>query len=217
MNKINELIKTKRLYFDGGTITVLQEMGIPSGTPPELWNIQNPDKIISLHNMYINAGCNIITTNTFGINCNKYENYQELIKSGIECAKTAASGKEDTFTAFDIGPTGRLLKPLGDLDFEDAVEIFAKNIRVANQCGVDLILIETMNDSYETKAAVLAAKENCDLPVFVTNVYDESGKLMTGATPSAMIAMLESMGVDALGINCSLGPDLMLEIIFIVC
>ena len=213
MSKITEIIKTKRLYFDGGTGTVLQEMGLEAGTPPELWNIQNPDKVTALHNMYLDAGCNIITTNTFGVNCNKYGNFDELIKCGINCAKKAVSGRENAFIAFDMGPTGRLLKPLGDLDFEDAVEIFAKNVRVAKECGADLILIETMNDSYETKAAVLAAKENCDLPVFVTNVYDESGKLMTGANPSAMIAMLESMGVDALGMNCSLGPDTMLNII----
>ncbi len=213
MSKITEIIKTKRLYFDGGTGTVLQEMGLGAGTPPELWNIQNPDKITALHKIYLDAGCNIITSNTFGINCNKYENFGELIKCGMECAKKAVSGRENAFIAFDIGPTGRLLKPLGDLDFEDAVEVFAKNIRIAKECGADLILIETMNDSYETKAAVLAAKENCDLPIFVTNVYDESGKLMTGATPSSMVAMLESMGVDALGMNCSLGPDIMLNII----
>ena len=213
MNNLKNLIKTERLYFDGGTGTVLQEMGLPSGTPPEIWNIEHPDKITALHTMYLDSGCNIITTNTFGINCEKYENYAKLISSAISCAKEAVKGRDKAFIAFDIGPTGRLLKPLGDLDFEDAVEIFAKNIRVAAECGADLILIETMNDSYETKAAVLAAKENCSLPIFVTNVYDESSKLMTGATPSAMIAMLESMGVDALGMNCSLGPDKMLDII----
>ncbi len=213
MNNLTELIKSKRLYFDGGTGTVLQEMGLCAGTPPEIWNIENPDKITKLHQMYLEAGCNIITTNTFGVNREKYDNYAELITSAVSCAKTAINGREESFIAFDIGPTGRLLKPLGDLDFEDAVSIFADNIKVAKECGVDLILIETMNDSYETKAAVLAAKENCDLPVFVTNVYDESGKLMTGATPSAMIAMLESMGVSALGMNCSLGPDKMLDII----
>ena len=213
MSNLKELIKTRRLYFDGGTGTVLQSMGLPAGTPPEKWNIEHPEKITELHNRYLDAGCNIIKSNTFGVNCNKYDNYAELIEKALDCAKSAVSGRECVFVAFDMGPTGRLLKPLGDLDFEEAVEIFGANVRVAAECCADLILIETMNDSYETKAAVLAAKENCDLPIFVTNVYDESGKLMTGAVPSAMIALLEGMGVDALGMNCSLGPDMMLGIL----
>ena len=212
MSNLRELIKTKRLYFDGGTGTVLQGMGLPTGTPPEVWNIEHPEKITELHKGYLDAGCNIVTTNTFGVNREKYENYDELIEKAIGCAKAAVEGY-DAFVAFDMGPTGRLLKPLGDLDFEEAVLIFGANARVAAKCGADLILIETMNDSYETKAAVLAVKENCDLPIFVTNVYDESGKLMTGATPEAMIAMLEAMGVEALGMNCSLGPDMMLPLI----
>ncbi len=213
MSNIRKLIKTKRLYCDGGTGTVLQGMGLPTGTPPEIWNIENPEKIVGLHSMYFDAGCNIVATNTFGVNCEKYDNYEELIEKGVACAKKAAEGRKDAFVAFDMGPTGRLLEPLGDLPFESAVEIFAKNVRAAVKCGVDLVLIETMNDSYETKAAVLAVKENSDLPIFVTNVYDESKKLMTGASPSAMIAMLESMGVDALGMNCSLGPDKMLDVL----
>ncbi len=213
MKKITELIKEKRVYFDGGTGTVLQSMGLPAGQSPELWNITDPEKIIYLHNMYFDAGANIVKTNTFGVNRVKFENYSELIREGIRCAKEAAKGREDAYVAFDMGPTGQLLEPLGPLAFEDAVSIFADNVKVAAQCGADLILIETMNDSYETKAAVLAAKENSDLPVFVTNVYDGSGKLMTGADPAAMIAMLEGLRVDALGMNCSLGPDKMLEII----
>ena len=213
MKPIMELIREKRVFFDGGTGTLLQGMGLPAGQPPELWNISQPEKIIKLHNMYFDAGANIVKTNTFGVNRNKYNNYEELISAGISCARNAAQGRSNAYVAFDIGPTGRLLKPLGDLDFEEAVSIFADNVKAAVRCGADLILIETMNDSYETKAAVLAAKENSDLPVFVTNVYDASGKLMTGADPAAMIAMLESFGVDALGMNCSLGPDMMLKII----
>ncbi len=209
-SKITDLIKNKRLYFDGGTGTALQELGLPNGMPPEMWNLLEPDKITNLHKAYINAGSNIICSNTFGVNADKYENYEELIKAALDCAKNASMDKEDVFIAFDLGPTGQLLKPLGTLEFEDAVEIFAKNIRLAKKYGADLILIETMNDSYETKAAVLAAKENSDLPIFVTNVFDENGKLMTGADPAAMIAMLEGLGVDALGMNCSLGPDKML-------
>jgi len=210
---IRELIKRKRLYFDGGTGTVLQRMGLGAGEAPETWNITHPEKITALHNAYLDAGCNIVKTNTFGINKDKYDNYKELIVAAVNCAKRAVEGRSETFIAFDIGPCGRLLKPLGDLDFEDAIELFGANVRVANECGADLILIETMNDSYETKAAVIAAKENSDLPIIVTNAYDESGKLMTGATPSAMIALLEGLGCDALGMNCSFGPDRMLEII----
>lgn len=213
MSSILELIKKKRIYFDGGAGTYLQARGLKAGTPPEIWNIENPDAIIGMHRAYLDAGCNVVTTNTFGVNCDKYENYEELIIKAVDCAKKATEGRENSFIAFDIGPTGRLLKPLGDLDFEDAVELFAKNVRVASRCGADCIIIETMNDSYETKAAVLAAKENCNLPVFVTNVYDEGGKLMTGASPEAMIAMLEGLGVDAIGLNCSVGPDKMLAII----
>lgn len=214
---IRELLKKKRLYFDGGTGTVLQKMGLKPGEPPENWNITNPDKITALHKTYLEAGSDIITTNTFGINKEKYQNYEQLISAGIDCAKKAVMDKKDKFIAFDIGPTGRLLEPLGDLSFDSAVDIFAANVRVAARCGANLILIETMNDSYETKAAVLAAKENCDLPVFVTNVYDESGHLMTGADPAAMVAMLEGLRVDALGVNCSLGPDKMLPVVKKLC
>lgn len=213
MKKITELIKEKRVYFDGGTGTALQKIGLPAGQPPELWNLTYPERITSLHEQYFDAGANIVKTNTFGINRVKFENYDELIKAGISCAKKAAQGREEAYVAFDMGPTGQLLEPLGPLSFEDAVSIFADNIRAAEGCGADLVLIETMNDSYETKAAVLAAKENCDLPIFVTNVYDASGKLMTGADPGAMIAMLEGLRVDAVGMNCSLGPDMMLDII----
>ena len=208
--QITELMKKKRLYFDGGMGTLLQEKGLKAGEAPESWNISRPDDITAIHRAYIKAGSNIITTNTFGINRLKFSNYRELIAAGITCAKDAAADKKEVFVAFDMGPTGKLLEPLGDLAFEDAVELFAENVKAAAEYGADLILIETMNDSYETKAAVLAAKENCTLPVFVTNVYDEGCHTMTGANPAAMVAMLEGLNVDALGINCSLGPDKML-------
>ncbi len=212
MKSIVDLIKEKRVYFDGGTGTVLQGMGLPAGQSPERWNIEQPEKIIALHKAYLDAGCNIIKTNTFGLNREKFPDYQALIRAGIACAKEAVKGREEAYIAYDMGPTGRLLEPLGDLPFEEAVSIFADNVRTAAECGADLVLIETMNDSYETKAAVLAVRENSDLPVFVTNVYDAGGKLMTGADPAAMVALLESLGVDALGMNCSLGPDKMLSI-----
>ena len=213
MANINELIKKRRVYFDGGTGTYLQARGLKPGEKPEMWNIKNPEIIEKLHKEYFEAGCDIIKTNTFGINKDKFENYEEIITAAISCAKKAREGFCEKFIAFDMGPTGRMLKPFGDLDFEDCVSLYAENVKCAVKCGVDLILIETMNDALETKAAVIAAKENSTLPVFVTNVYDESGKLMTGADAVAMTAMLEGLGVDAIGLNCSFGPDKMISVV----
>ena len=213
MSKICELIKEKRIYFDGGMGTMLQKRGLAASESPELWNLQHPDIITDIHRQYLEAGANIITTNTFGVNCLKYSNYEDIIDSAVKCAKNACKDYNNSYLAFDIGPLGKFIEPIGDISFEEAVEIFSKNIRVASKLGVDLIIIETMTDSYETKAAVLAAKENCDVPIFVTNVYDENSKMLTGATPEAMVAMLEGLGVTALGINCSLGPDKMIGII----
>ncbi|MCD8326241.1 MAG: homocysteine S-methyltransferase family protein [Lachnospiraceae bacterium] len=213
MTPILERIKKERIYLDGGTGTMLQAAGLSGGKGPELWNLENPAEIVKLHRAYLEAGCSVISTNTFGINCLKYDNYEELIRAAFACAREALKGYPDRYLAFDVGPTGRLLQPIGDLPFEEAVSVFAANMRVAAECGADCVLIETMNDSYETKAAVLAAKENCDLPVFVTNVFDSSGKLMTGADPKAMIALLEGLGCDAVGMNCSLGPDQMLSLV----
>ena len=209
---IIDVIKSERLYFDGGTGTVLQSMGLEVGKAPEIWNTERPEKIEALHRAYVEAGANIIKTNTFGVNRKKYNDFEKLIRSAIGIAKRAAG--ESAYVAFDIGPTGSLIKPLGDMEFEEAVSIFRDSASVAAGEGVDLILIETMNDSYETKAAVIGAREGApDLPVFVTNVYDERGKLMTGADPEAMICMLESLGVAAIGMNCSLGPDKMAELL----
>ncbi len=210
---LKELIKTKRLYLDGGTGTMLQKRGLRSGEGTEEWNITHPDEIVRLHREYLSAGSDIFCTNTFSVNCLKQENFHEYITAAFDCAKRAKDGFEDKFIAFDLGPTGRLLKPLGDLSFEDAVEVFAKNIRLAVKCGADLIMVETMNDLYETKAAVIAAKENCDLPVFVSNAFGEDGKLMTGADADTVITTLGSLGVDAIGMNCSFGPDKMLPVV----
>ncbi|MCD7750181.1 MAG: homocysteine S-methyltransferase family protein [Lachnospiraceae bacterium] len=213
MIPILERIRQERIYMDGGTGTMLQAAGLSGGKGPELWNLENPAEIVKLHRAYLEAGCTVISTNTFGVNCLKYDNYEELIRAAFACAREALKEYPDRYLAFDVGPTGRLLQPIGDLPFEEAVSVFAANIKVAADCGADCVLIETMNDSYETKAAVLAAKENCDLPVFVTNVFDSGGKLMTGANPEAMIALLEGLHCDAVGMNCSLGPDQMLKLV----
>ncbi len=199
------------VYLDGGMGTLLQSNGLKPGELPEIWNITHPDIITKIHTDYFNAGSNVVCTNTFGANSLKFDNdkLENIIMSAVFNAKNAAKqsfGSQEKFVALDIGPTGKLLKPLGDLDFEDAVSTFAKTVKLGVKYGVDLVIIETMNDSYETKAALLAVKENCDLPVIVSNAYGEDGKLMTGATPAAMVALVEGMGADAIGANCSLGP-----------
>ena len=213
---IRDLIGKQRLYFDGGMGTLLQSKGLTAGELPELWNITHADEVKDIHLSYLNAGSNIITTNTFGANCLKFDNYEEIIAVAIGNAKKAVAeydrGKEKCFIALDIGPTGKMLEPLGDMKFEEAVEVFRKTAVLGEKYGADLIIVETMNDSYETKAAVLACKESTSLPVFVSNVFDENRKLMTGADPKAMIAMLEGLGADAIGMNCSLGPKQMLGV-----
>ena len=204
---MNILEKLKRgfLFFDGGMGTLLQERGLLPGEAPEKWNLTNPDIITSIHRAYFEAGANVVTTNTFGANPLKINNVFETVKAAVKNAKSAVFAREQ-YVALDIGPTGKLLKPLGDLDFEDAVSAFAETVKAgASDC--DLIIIETMNDPYELKAAVIAAKENSDLPIFATFVLDESGKTMTGCDIPSMVAMLEGLGVSALGVNCSLGAD----------
>lgn len=191
--------------------SLLQQQGLKPGELPERWNISHPDVIVQIQKAYFDAGSNIVCTNTFGANALKFDDaeltavIQAAVKNAKEARKTSC-GSQPKFIALDVGPIGKLLKPYGDFDFEEAVETYAKTVRIGAACGVDLIFIETMSDSYDTKAALLAAKENCDLPVFVSNAYGEDGKLMTGATPAAMVAMLEGMGADAIGANCSLGP-----------
>ena len=207
----SEFLKDNIVYLDGGMGTLLQAKGLKPGDAPERWNISHPDVICGIHRDYFDAGSNIVCTNTFGANTLKYskDELEKIIRAAVKNAADAraqSSSAGEKFIALDIGPSGKLLKPLGDLDFEDAVGVFAETVRIGTSCGVDLMLIETMNDSYETKAALLAAKENSDLPVIVCNAYGEDGKLMTGASPAAMAAMLEGMGAAALGANCSLGP-----------
>lgn len=208
---LRDFIKNNIVYLDGGMGTLLQKSGLQPGELPERWNISHPEVIKEIHKSYYDSGSNIVNTNTFGANSLKFgtDELSEIIYHAVKNAdeaRKASSGKQEKFIALDVGPTGKLLKPLGDLDFEDAVKAFAEVISLGVKYGVDLITIETMNDSYETKAAVLAAKENSDLPIIVTNAYGENGRLMTGADPAVMAAMLEGMGVDAIGANCSLGP-----------
>ena len=209
--KILEYLQQNIVYLDGGMGTLLQEKGLPLGELPERWNLSHAEIIQEIHSAYFNAGSNVVATNTFGANALKFndDELEAIICAAVKNAKIAAEqsvGTQEKWIALDVGPCGKLLKPYGDLAFEEAVELFAKTIRLGVQYGVDLILIETMNDSLECKAAVLAAKENCDLPVFASCAFGEDEKLMTGASVDAMVAMLEGLRVDALGVNCSVGP-----------
>lgn len=213
-----DYMKNNFVFLDGGMGTLLQKQGLLPGELPERWNITHAEQIVDIHKQYFGAGSNIVNTNTFGASCLKFgdEELEEIIIAAVENAKKArerSSGTQEKFIALDIGPLGRLLKPYGDFDFDEAVECYEKTVKIGAKCGVDLIFIETMNDSLDTKAAVLAAKENADLPVFVSNAYGEDGCLMTGASPAAMVAMLEGLGADAIGANCSLGPAQLREVV----
>ena len=204
------------LVFDGGTGSILQSKGLRGGELPETWNLIRPEDIIDLHCGYLRAGCDIFNTNTFGANALKFpDNLEAIVTAAVNNAKEARrrAGREDAFVALDIGPTGKLLEPLGDLPFERAVELFGEVVRYGSRAGADLVLIETMSDSYEAKAAVLAARENCSLPVCITVTFDEKGKLLTGGSVDSTVALLEGLRVDALGVNCGLGPEQMIPIV----
>lgn len=215
--EILKYLNSNLLYLDGGMGTLLQKRGLSAGELPERWNITHPDVIVDIHRAYLDSGSNVISTNTFGANRLKFSaaELDLIIRSAVENARLAISQSKqnNAFVALDIGPTGKMLRPYGELDFEDAVSVFSEVVELGVKYGVDLIYIETMNDSYETKAALLAAKESSSLPVFVSNAYGEDGKLMTGASPLAMIALLEGMGADAIGVNCSLGPSALAPIV----
>ena len=206
------------VILDGGMGTLLQEAGLRPGELPERWNLTRAEEITAIHRAYFDAGSNVVNTNTFGANPLKFseEELEAVVAAAVANARRAAAestGTQEKFVALDIGPTGKLLAPLGDMDFEDAVAAFAAVVRLGVKYGVDLVTVETMNDSYETKAALLAVKEACDLPVLVSCAYGADGKLMTGADPAATVALLEGMGADAIGVNCSLGPDALAPVV----
>ena len=215
---IRERLGKELLFLDGGMGTLLQAEGLAPGELPETWNIEHPEKVEAIHRRYYEAGSDVVLANTFGANVCKFHDdrytVEEVIRAGIANAKRAGEqiGKE-TYVALDMGPTGKLLKPMGDLDFDDAYEAFAEAVRYGEKYGADLIHIETMSDTYEVKAAILAAKENSSLPVFVTMIFDERGKLLTGGDVPSVVAMLEGLRVDALGLNCGLGPKQMIPIL----
>ena len=216
--KITTFLKNNIVYLDGGMGSLLQASGLKAGEFPERWNITNKSVITDIHKSYFDSGSNVINTNTFGANILKfsYAELENIIKYAVKNAKKArklSTGNQPKFIALDIGPTGKMLKPYGDLDFEDAVNVFKTTVKLGVKYGVDLVFIETMNDLYETKAALLAVKEVCNLPVFVSNAYGEDGRLTTGANAESVIATLEGLGATAIGVNCSLGPKQLAPII----
>lgn len=190
---------------------MVQAAGLPPGKDPTDWNVENPEAVAGVHRAYAEAGADIVLANTFGANRLKYHgaySLDELISSAISLAKSSGAR-----VALDIGPTGRLLKPAGDLDFGVAYDAFAEMVRLGVAAGADLVFIETMGDTRELKASVLAAKLNSDLPVYASVALGESGKLLTGASVECVATLLESLGVDAYGFNCGLGPDKMLPFV----
>ena len=216
--KLKELLQKGPFFLDGGMGTLLQTRGLKPGEAPERWGMIHPDVITDIQRSYYEAGSDMVLSNTFGVHPQRYDlaECEEMVRTAIGCAdrarKTIGDGKV-RFIALDIGPCGKLLKPLGNLDFEEAVQGFAEVVRLGVKYGADCVFIETMNDGAEARAALLAAKENSDLPVLVSCAYGADGKLMTGGTPESVVAMLEGLGADAVGVNCSLGPDALAPIV----
>lgn len=208
-------IKNGLLILDGGMGSLLAERGLVAGECPERLNLTHAEAIKEIHRAYFASGSHVVYANTFGANTLHYDEDELglVVKAGVENARAVALEGQGRFVALDIGPTGKLLAPLGDLDFEEAVRIFSQTVRLGSEAGADLVVIETMGDSYEAKAALLAAKESCDLPVFVTCAFGEDGKLLSGASPEAAVALFEGLGADAIGVNCSLGPKQLRDVV----
>lgn len=217
---LREYIKNNILIFDGAMGTMLQKKGLKLGENPEILNLKEPYIIEEIHREYISSGANVITTNTFGANELKLKLCGLVVEEAIDAAVNIAKktkGNSETYIALDVGPIGELLETMGTLSFDRAYEIFKRQIIQGVKSGVDIILIETMTDLYELKAAVLAAKENSSLPIFCTMTFEENLRTFTGCTPEAMVLVLEGLGVDALGVNCSLGPKQLKPIVEKIC
>lgn len=211
---VKELLKKGYIVLDGAMGTMLQKKGMKMGVVPETLGITKPEWIIDIHKQYIEAGSDVIYANTFGANRYKLKgtgySTEEIIKKAIENGRKACEGSK-SYVALDIGPIGQLLEPTGSLSFEEAYDIFKEEILAGKDA--DVIVIETMTDLIETKAAVLAAKENSNLPVFVTMTFEENKRTFTGCSVSATVLTIVGLGVDAIGVNCSLGPDQLAPIV----
>lgn len=195
--------------------TMLQNAGLPLGQLPETYNLLHPEIVTDIHRQYLQAGARVVLANTFGANAHKLAGSgvvpEEAIAAGVRCAKKAAKAFDGAYVGLDIGPIGELLFPMGQLAFDEAYELFAEQVEAGVKAGADAIFIETMTDLYEAKAAVLAAKEHSSLPVFCTMSFEKDHRTFTGCQLSAMALTLSGLGVDGLGMNCSVGPVEMLE------
>lgn len=213
---LRERLNKDLLIFDGGFGSQLQELGMKAGEIPEYYNIEHPEMIIDIHHRYLKAGADFITTNTFGANPLKLEqhkySYQEVILAAIQNAKEAKKIKPDAYIALDIGPIGKLMEPMGTLTFDEVYQSVKQMVELVKE-DIDVVLFETMTDIYELKASILAVKECSDLPVFATMTFETNGRSLSGCDPLTMVNVLEGLKVDALGINCSLGPNEMAPII----
>lgn len=204
------ILGNTHLFFDGAMGTVLQNRGLKLGEVPEMFNMTHADVIEEIHRAYLLAGCNFVTTNTFGANRYKLEHtdctVEQIITKAVNIAKKAKVDFPNTYIALDIGSTGKMLESVGDVTFDEIYEVFKEQVVAGEKAGCDVILFETFTDIYELKAAVLAAKENTNLPIFATMSFEENGRTFFGTSIESMILTLEGLGVNALGVNCSLGP-----------
>ncbi len=202
-----KLLNEKVLIFDGAMGTMLQREGLFGGELPELYNIEKPEIVRKIHKAYVDAGADIITTNTFGANSLKINktpySVENIISAAVENVRAVTTNQ---LIALDISSTGKLLEPIGSLSFEDAYDIFKEQVLAGVKSGVDLILLETFSDLQETRAAILACKENSTLPVFCTMTFQDNGRTLTGTDPKTFVNVVQDLGIDALGVNCSLGP-----------
>ena len=208
---IIEDLTENRLLFDGAMGTMLQKMGLPVGMEPEYFNLSHPETITQIHQEYVAAGADVITANTFQANQVKLKQTElpEIIEAAINLARTA----QPKYVAYDMGPIGQLMAPMGTLSFDQAYEMFREQAVLAEKAGADLVVIETMSDLLETKAAILAIKENTSLPIFCTMTFQEDGRTFVGTDPLTAVLTLQSLGIEAVGVNCSLGPNELLPIV----
>ncbi|MGD9100592.1 MAG: homocysteine S-methyltransferase family protein [Anaerolineae bacterium] len=216
-NILDRLASGRALVADGATGTMLQAVGLPVGTPPEAWVLERPEEIVKLHRAYIEAGSDIVLTTTFGgtrprLDAARLEApVAEISCRAAELARQAAG--DDIYVAGDIGPTGEMMKPLGALTFESALEFFAEQAQALAEGGADLVLVETMSDLDEARAAVSGAKQACDLPVFCTFSFDTHGRTNMGVKPAQAAQALAELGVAAMGGNCGNAPEELLDIL----
>lgn len=212
--KLEELLGKRLVFVDGGMGTMLQAAGLTGGEAPERWNLTHPETVAEVHRAYLAAGCDIVTANTFGATGARFgAELQKVIQAGVKLARQGVEEAGHGFAAFDMGPTGKLLAPYGELPFQEAVSLYRQAAAWGAEAGADLIIIETMGDPYEMKAAVLGAREACDLPVLATMMADVNGRLLTGGTVETMAVLLDGLGVTALGLNCGLGGPEMLPLL----